>query len=406
MPQCFASAKALLAATLRLQVLIRPHLQTFAFPASLFEQLRAQLHSGALGPERSRLSQPPAPLPASSESILEPELASPTQRAQWRERGRQALRAGEVGVLILAGGMATRFGGGAKACFPLQEGPTAPSFLAFKLAQLARISRELNAAIPVVVMDSFATRECIGQELEQRRWMGIAPALRHRFSQSLMPRLQEANAEPLLELDPQSSWPDSILYCAPGHGDTLRRLKESGSLKLLTEQGVGQLLVSNVDNLQASLDPLLVGAHLWGVNRGFAVSVEAVRRKAHEAGGCVAELPQGAAIVESFRLPPQTELDDYPDFNTNTLWVDLQALDPLPNLGWHPVRRSIACPDGQERPCIQFEQLIGELSEHRPTQVLRVPRKSRFLPIKTREALRNAQPTIQELIAQCLEDIS
>lgn len=299
--------------------------------------------------------------------------------------------------------MATRFGGGAKACFPLQARADAPTFLALKLAQISRVSGELGAGLAVVVMDSFATHKAISQELDRRQWMGIAASQRHRFSQSLMPRLQEANGQPLLELDEQHNWPDSILYCAPGHGDTLRRLQESGCAEELRGQGVRHLLMSNVDNLQASLDPLLVGAHLCGVDRGFAVSVEAVRRKAHEAGGCVAQLARGAAVVESFRLPPMTLLDDYPDFNTNTLWVDLRAVDPPPELDWHPVRRSIACPDGQSRPCIQFEQLIGEISEHRATQVLRVPRESRFLPIKSRDDLRVAQPAIRKLVDRWLE---
>lgn len=380
-------------------MLIRSHLRSFAFDPSLFERLCAQLRSGALGPERSRLAQQPSPLGASDPWVQRPYEAPPKMQAAWQAKGEAALRAGEIGVLILGGGMATRFGGEAKGSFPLKTQASSPTFLSLKIAQLAQLGEHLGAEVSVVVMDSFATQVQLNAHLQAVDWMGIPSHRRHRFSQSIMPRLDGQTLRPFVEALDAPQWTDRALFCAPGHGDTLIRLRESGTLNKLQAQGLRHLLVSNVDNLLASLDPLLVGAHLQGVDAGARVSIEAVPRRPQEQGGCVAQLERGPAIVESFRLPPQTELDDYPDFNTNTLWIDLRALEEIPELGWHPIRREIQDPQGQPKSCIQFEQLIGELSEHQPSQVLRVPRDQRFLPIKRREVLSQAQAEIDRLIA-------
>lgn len=379
-------------------MLIRSHLSSFAFDASVFRELCAQLRSGALGPERCRLSTKPAPLPGSAPYLLEPYASHEEQRQQWAESGLDALRQGEVAVLVLSGGMATRFGGGAKGCFALRTGHPRPTFLSLKLAQLAQLVAEHQAKVPVLVMDSFATRPQVQKHLEELNWMGLPAPLRGGFSQSILPRVCAKTHTPLIEKPDCTQWPDSVLYCAPGHGDTLLRLRDSGTLDKLRSEGVRHLLISNVDNLLASLDPVMVGAHLQGVARNCQVSIEAVPRRPQEAGGCVAQMTHGPAIVESFRLPASTQLDDYPDFNTNTLWVDLRALDPLPTLQWHPVHRQILAPNGESLECVQFEQLIGELSEHRPSQVLRVPREQRFLPIKRREDLLVAAPQLDPLI--------
>jgi len=65
-------------------------------------------------------------------------------------------------------------------------------------------------------------------------------------------------------------------------------------------------------------------------------------------------------------------------------------------LTWFPVRKSIDLPDGTTRPVVQFEQLIGQLSEFVATTCLLVDR-GRFLPIKSREELAAAAGRIAAL---------
>jgi hypothetical protein len=71
-----------------------------------------------------------------------------------------------VAVLILNGGMATRFGGKPKGVVPVVQNET-ETFLWIKLAQIARLVREHNATIPVIVMHSFATQSVSRRHLDE-----------------------------------------------------------------------------------------------------------------------------------------------------------------------------------------------------------------------------------------------
>lgn len=369
---------------------LRPSIASFSFDAARFEQLRQRVTSGELDPAANRLSRAPTPL-ADPPVDLRPGAAGVSER---RARGEQALRAGKVAILVLNGGMATRFGGGAKGVVSVVEGQPLASFLAVKLGQVRTSAAALGGRIPVVLMHSFATLGPSEEHLTQIDWSGVHPDDRDHFSQSIMPRVLP-DGTPLADLPEAADLPDTSLFSAPGHGDTLGRLRQSGALGRLRERGVEHVLVSNVDNLGASLDPVVVGAHLEAVDGGAKISVEVVRREPGDAGGCVAVLDDDtAAIVEAFRLPPGVDLADYPHFNTNTLWLHAEAVDREIPLTWFAVRKKIDWPDASKTgddgklEVVQFERLIGQVTESLPSAYLEVDRRARFCPIKVRDDLR------------------
>ena len=373
--------------------MLPPNLAHAAFDAELFASLRQALARGELSPERSRLQVRPAHLePGAATRIT---ALSSEERVRLGVRGRHAIAAGEVAALVLNGGMATRFGGVVKGVVPVVEGRDELSFLAIKLAGLRSVAAAFAGRVPVVLMNSFATTAATVEHLQAIDWAGIGEAERLSFEQSLLPRVL-ADGTPLPSLPDADRLADTHVYAAPGHGDTLRRVRDSGTLAKLEAGGVRHVLISNVDNLGATLDPVVLGAHLEAVDRGHGLSVEVVARAPGDAGGCVARLDGKPAIVEGLRLPAGVELADYPHFNTNTLWVTVEALRASHPLTWFPVRKSITGPDGAALEVVQFEQLIGQLSEFVPTACLEVER-GRFLPIKTREELTEAAPRMQEL---------
>jgi UTP--glucose-1-phosphate uridylyltransferase len=294
--------------------------------------------------------------------------------------------------------MATRFGGGAKGVVPVVEGAPRTSFIAIKLAEAREQARALATSIPVVLMHSFATLAASEAHLRDIDWAGLPAGDREQFAQSIMPRVLP-DGTPLAELPGADALDDIEVYAAPGHGDTLGRVRRSGVLARLRARGIEHLLVSNVDNVGASVDPVVLGAHLEAVDRGASVSVEVVRRVEGDAGGCVAQLPSGPAIVEGFRLPAGVDLAAYPHFNTNTLWLACAAIDREMDLTWFAVRKSIAW-DGPEAvdgklEVVQFEQLIGQVTERVPSAFLDVERDERFLPVKTREELGQQRPRLE-----------
>ncbi len=368
--------------------LLRSSVADVAFDPGLFAELSDALARGQLSPERVRLTGPVAPLVAGP-SLADLTTLSPTDRDRLRARGEQALRAGEVAALVLNGGMATRFGGVVKGVVPVVPGRTDLSFLAVKLAGLRALR------VPVVLVNSFATAAASRAHLAEIDWAGVPPGDRFECLQSILPRVL-ADGTPLAGLPGAEALADTLVYAAPGHGDALRGVRDGGIVDALAARGVTQVLASNVDNLGAVLDPVVLGAHLEAIARGHTMSVEVVRRQPGDAGGCVAVVDGRPIIIEDFRLPAGTDIDRYPHFNTNNLWISLAALRVPAALQWFPVRRTVRWSDGQPREVIQFEQLIGQLSEFVRTACLLVDR-TRFIPIKVREALALAAPRLAAL---------
>lgn len=377
---------------MRSGVQLRASVAHHAFDEASFDDLRRRVVTGALDPAANRL--PAAPTPLHTPPIDVRDVAG-DERARLVAAGTAALQAGKVAVLVLNGGMATRFGGGAKGVVPVVDGHPRASFLAVKLAEVRQRAEQLGGAIPVVLMHSFATEAVSREHVDAIDWAGLRAGDRYWFSQSIMPRVLP-DGTPLASLPEADQLDDSTLFAAPGHGDTLGRLRSSGVLAQLRERGVEHILLSNVDNVGASLDPLVLGAHLDAAAQGHAVSVEVVRRIAGDAGGCIADLPSGRpAIIEGFRLPAGVDLADFPHFNTNTLWLVADQMDRDFELTWFAVRKKIGWPGLGEREVVQFEQLVGQVTELVPSAFLDVDRDTRFLPIKTREDLAAARGPLE-----------
>ncbi len=358
-----------------------------------FARLRAEVLRGGMQPDDNRLDCPPGALEASDVVDL---CGEQHLRGERHARGFEALANGRVAIAVLNGGMAMRFGGGAKGTVPLLEGRD-DTFLSTKLHQISRLAREVDAVVPTVVMHSFATQEPSAAHLEATGWVDLPVDARREVVQSIMPRLH-ADGE-ILHDDPGcDGLPDTSIYSAPGHGDFLQTMRASGTIDWLAERGVEHVLMSNVDNLGASLTPEVLGAHLEAVERGAKVSVEAVDRGPGDKGGCIARIGTRPAIVEGFRLPASVDMSSYTLFNTNTLWFTRDALQEPAPLDWFAVHRTITDAGGEPLPIIQFEQLVGQITEFVPSCFLRVDRASRFVPVKTRDDLRAMSTSIASLI--------
>ena len=128
------------------------------------------------------------------------------------------------------------------------------------------------------------------------------------------------------------------------------------------------LFVCNVDNVGATLDPALAGLHR---ELGGAITAELVSKRPGDAGGLPVRRADGSlAIAEAFRVPEGFPHERFPLFNTNTLWIDVPALEAPAGYTWCVARKSV---DGRE--AIQFERLVGELTWWHPSRYVHVPRE-------------------------------
>jgi UTP--glucose-1-phosphate uridylyltransferase len=351
-------------------------LERFGFDEALFETLRARVASGELSAETNLVRGSVEP-PLEGDVVVLPSSGEPGYEGA-RDAGLDALRRGQVAQVVLAGGMATRFGGVVKAVLTAVDGK---SFLEAKLEQTSALERAVEATVPVALMTSFATDEAIRVHVASR---GLGEPL--VFNQFVALRL-EASGELFLDDDGRAS------PYAPGHGDLFPAIRRSGVLDELRDRGVRVVTISNVDNLGARVDPTVVGMHLLG---GRPVTCE-VARKEGDMGGAPVRVDGKLQLVEGPRFPPSFDQELVPVFNTNTALLDIDALGEEYDLTWLYVRKAV---DGRD--AVQLERLYHEVSALVPTQYLQVPRRGprgRFSPIKTPADLERAQDDLRELLA-------
>jgi UTP--glucose-1-phosphate uridylyltransferase len=151
--------------------------------------------------------------------------------------------------------------------------------------------------------------------------------------------------------------------------------------------------VSNVDNLGARVDPVVVGAHLLA---GKQLTCE-VARKEGDMGGAPVRVDGKLQLVEGPRFPPDFDQDVTPVFNTNTALFDIDLLARDHDLTWLYVEKAVG-----DRAAVQLERLYHEVSAFVPATYLEVPRRGprgRFSPIKTPADLERAQDDLRELIS-------
>lgn len=353
----------------------RALLERYGFDEARFEAQRRGLATGELSAAANVVHdvEPPAP----GDIVALPSAGSAEER-QARELGLDALRRGAVAQVVMAGGMATRFGGVVKAVVDVLPGR---SFLDLALSFTERAAERLDARIPTAVMTSFATDDTVRAHLETLE----------------VPRPIVFNQFVSLRLEPDGGLfreaDGSVSPYGPGHGDLLDALRTSGTLAALRAAGVRHLLVANVDNLGARIDPLVVGAHLL---HGRPLTVE-VARKDGDTGGAPARVGGRLRLVEGPCFPPDFDQSSIGVFNTNTAIVDVDAVAEPVELSWLVVTKEV---DG--RPAVQLERLYHELSAFVPTAYLEVPRRGpegRFLPVKEPDDLEGVRDDVLAALA-------
>jgi UTP--glucose-1-phosphate uridylyltransferase len=298
-------------------------LQQYGFEDIPFESLQERLAQGQLGASQNRITgrvEPPdegdlQPLPPLGGDL----------RSELAARGEEAMRRGEVAAVILAGGMATRFGGVVKAAVEVLDGQ---SFLDLKLKDIAAVAERANATIPVYLMTSFATDEAIRQMAE--------PLSTKRCPIKTFPQFISLRVTPDGKLFKDSS--GALSSHAPGHGDLTFALRRSGILQDFRDRGGRVLMMSNVDNLTATLDPAIIGAHL---ESGAALTAEMAPKEPGDKGGAPARVDGKAQIVEAFRFPEDFDQERIPVFNTNTFVLDAEAIDREFQLTWFAVNKTV-----------------------------------------------------------------
>jgi UTP--glucose-1-phosphate uridylyltransferase len=305
-------------------------------------------------------------------------------------------------VLKLNGGLGTSMGmTRAKSLIEVKDGL---SFLDVIVRQILHMRERHGARLPLVLMNSFATRDDTLGALERYPDLPVDD-LPLDFLQGRVPKLLEESLEPV-------SWPDdpALEWAPPGHGDVYGSLAGSGMLDELLGRGYRYAFLSNSDNLGAVLDARILD---WFARGELPFLLEATERtESDRKGGHLARRREDERLVlRETAQTPEDEMDAFEDithhrfFNANNIWIDLQALERtleersgvlgLPMI----VNRKSVDPTRSSSPkVIQLETAMGAaIGVFEGAGAIRVPR-SRFVPVKTTDQLLVVRSDAYELL--------
>ena len=192
------------------------------------------------------------------EQIQPVPVAGPSpEEDHFRQLGGEALRAGQVAALLVAGGQGSRLGfEHPKGMFPV--GPvTRKTLFQIHAEKVLALQKRYHCPLPLLVMTSPATDAETRQFFAQHDNFGLAKEDVHFFTQATMPALDLATGKLLMDA------PGRLFLSPNGHGGTLTALNKSGLLAMMEQRDIEHIFYFQVDNpLVKIADPVFLGRHL------------------------------------------------------------------------------------------------------------------------------------------------
>jgi UTP--glucose-1-phosphate uridylyltransferase len=239
----------------------------------------------------------------------------------------------QVAIVKFNGGLGTSMGlDGPKCLLPAKPGY---SFFDITIQQIRELNKRFATKIPLILMNSFWTDTVTNSLLSKHH--DIKTAIPQTFVQNKYPKILKDTLEP-------ASWPADRVFewNPPGHGDIYTSLISTGILRNLLDYGIRYIFISNIDNLGATLDTALLG---YFSTHNLPYMMEVVERsEMDKKGGHLACLKNGRLILRerAQTLPEEypffEDIDRYHYFNSNNMWVNLDALKALTDSVQHIIK--------------------------------------------------------------------
>lgn len=216
------------------------------------------------------------------------------RRDEFTQLGLEAIRSGEVGAVLLAGGMGTRLGSDApKGMYDI--GLTKPVYIFGRLIEnTMEIVRQSGAWIPFYIMTSDKNHEATVRFFQEHDYFGYDREHISFFRQEMAPA-SDYDGKVYMEAKSRISTSPN------GNGGWFISMERSGIAQKAREAGVKWLNVFSVDNvLQRIADPCFIGAV---IATGSAVGSKVVKKVARDEKVGVMCLEDGRpSIVEYYDL--------------------------------------------------------------------------------------------------------
>lgn len=321
-----------------------------------------------------------------------------------RARGQEALRSGEVAVMLVAGGQGTRLGfDGPKGTYRI--GPVSGHTL-FQIhaEKILATAQRYGRPVPLCLMTSPATHQPTIDFFQEHARFGLPESDLRAFCQGTMPAVDAATGKVLLDQ------PDRLALSPDGHGGMLAAFKQSGVLDELRSRGIKYLFYFQVDNpLVAICDPEFLGYHLLS---GSELSSQVVRKKTPlDRVGNVVQVDGRLHVIEYSDLPEEVARRCNTDASL-VVWagsiavhaMDLAFLDRMAvtaaGLPFHVARKKVPYVDDAGRRveppqenAIKFERFIFDLLPSAANAiVVEVDAREHFAPLKNASGKKEDTP--------------
>jgi UDP-N-acetylglucosamine/UDP-N-acetylgalactosamine diphosphorylase len=167
---------------------------------------------------------------------------NPYTPQQAKQRAEKALRTGQIGAVLVAGGQGTRLGFDyPKGMFPI--GPISNKTLfQIHVEKIVAAGRRYGVRIPLYMMTSPATHEETVEFFAAHDRFGLPQEDVVIFCQGTMPAVDEKTGRVLLES------PGRIATSPDGHGGMLAAMARGGVLDDIERRGIRHLFYFQVDN--------------------------------------------------------------------------------------------------------------------------------------------------------------
>jgi len=218
-----------------------------------------------------------------------------------------------------------------------------------------------------------------------RKYRGFRVKI-YTFMQSRYPRINKESLMPIAH----SLSNDADAWYPPGHGDFYPSFHKSGLLEYFINEGRKYVFLSNIDNLGATVDLNILNSLLDPNESNHPSYVMEVTDKtvADVKGGTLINYEGHVRLLEIAQVP-KVHVDEFKSvqkfkiFNTNNLWIKLEAIDQLVQMGGLDMEIIINnkhLDNGLD--VIQLETAVGSaMKDFEGAIGINVPR-SRFLPVK------------------------
>ncbi|HKQ39388.1 MAG TPA: UTP--glucose-1-phosphate uridylyltransferase [Verrucomicrobiae bacterium] len=330
-------------------------LERHGFDHRQHEEIRDLLKNGRIGLSQNRLP------PNADIQDVRPEDVVELDRS-WEKLGQDALARGQVAVVSLAAGAASRWTQGAgtvKALNPFCKlAGKHRTFVEVHLAKSRKTGRAYGKLIPHIFTTSYLTHEPMAEFLKRENnynypgslllspgkaiGLRLVPTVRDlRFAWEEMPqqmldeqsqKVRDSLRTALIgwarDAGEVSDYTDNVpLQCLHpvGHWYEVPNLFRNGVLIQLIRDhpNIKYLLLHNIDTLGADPDPAVLGLH---IHLGSCLTFEMITRRIEDRGGGLARVNGRVRILEGLALPREELEFDLSYYNSATNWIDIDQL--------------------------------------------------------------------------------